>query len=80
VVGLVAGTSLRQVAIGLVLGFAGALALTRVLSIFMYEVSVTDPLTFGVAVLLLVATALAAGIVPARRASAVDPLAALRSD
>jgi predicted permease len=80
VVALVAGASLRQVAIGLVLGLAGALALTRLLSIFMYEVSVTDPLTFAVAVLLLVATALVAGIVPARRASGVDPLAALRSD
>jgi len=80
VLGLVVRGASRQMAIGLALGLAGALAATRVMEMFMYQVSPNDPLTFALVFGLLVATALAACIVPARRASRVDPLVALRSD
>ncbi len=59
---------------------AGAFGLTRLISIFMYEVSATDPLTFGLVLILLGITAMLAGFVPARRASRVDPIVALRTD
>jgi len=63
---------------GVALGIAGALATTRVLSSLLFEVKPNDPVTFiGVAVL-LAAVAVVAGLVPARRASRVDPLVALR--
>jgi predicted permease len=64
---------------GVALGVAGALAATRVLASLLFEVKPNDPLTFvGVAVL-LAAVAVVAGLVPARRASRVDPLVALRA-
>ena len=64
--------------VGLALGLTGALAGTRVLAGFLYEVSPTDPLTFlGVAGVILAVAALAA-FFPARRASGMDPLEALR--
>jgi putative ABC transport system permease protein len=65
---------------GLALGIAGALGLTRLLQSQLYEVSVTDPLTFVVAPLFLALVALVACWLPARRATAVDPVAALRED
>jgi len=77
---LVARTSVVQMAAGLALGLAGAFGLTRVMSVFMYEVSPTDPLTFGLVLVLLGITAVLAGIVPARRASHVDPIVALRTE
>jgi ABC-type antimicrobial peptide transport system permease subunit len=66
------------VGIGLVLGVAGALALTRTLDHLLYEVEPTDPLTFLIVSLLLVLTALLACYVPARRATRIDPMRALR--
>jgi putative ABC transport system permease protein len=63
---------------GLAIGLGGAFALTRVLSDFLYQVSVTDPATFALLSLLLAAVALLACWIPARRATKVDPLAALR--
>jgi len=63
---------------GVALGTAGALAVTRVLENFLFEVRPTDPVTFGAVSALLVAVALLAGLLPARRASTVDPLVALR--
>lgn len=80
IVRLVARTSLAQVVIGLALGLAGALAMSRVLGMFMYEVSPTDPPTFVVVLLVLVATATASVLIPARRASNVDPVETLRGD
>ena len=71
---------MRPAVVGLVTGIVGALILTRVLSRLLYGVSATDPLTFlGVAVV-LVAVALVATWIPARRASGVDPAIALRSE
>jgi putative ABC transport system permease protein len=66
------------VSAGLAIGTAGALAVTRVLAKFLFEVRPTDPLTFVVVVLVLAAAALAAGWIPARRATRVDPMVALR--
>ena len=64
--------------IGLVLGLAGAVAATRVLSSLLYGVKPTDPLTFAGVALLFAAAALAASYIPARRATQVDPIIALR--
>jgi ABC-type antimicrobial peptide transport system permease subunit len=71
---------MRLLVIGLVVGFAGALATSRVLRAMLFQVSATDPLTyFGVA-LLLAAVAAVACWIPARRASRVDPMEALRME
>ncbi len=63
---------------GLLLGLAGAFALTRTISAFLFGVAPGDPLTFGVVTSVLLVVALAALIGPARRASRVDPLTCLR--
>ena len=76
---LVAG-GLRLVVIGGVLGLALALAAARLLGGLLFEVSALDPLTFLGVPLVLGAAALLAAWLPARRASRVDPLAALRTD
>ena len=69
-----------SVAAGLALGLGGAIGLTRILSSLLYEVSATDPLTFTLAPLGLIAVGLTAMLIPARRASQVDPVEALRQD
>jgi putative ABC transport system permease protein len=65
---------------GVVLGLAGAFALTRVMSSLLFGVSTTDTLTFAAPPLVLGAIALLAGYFPARRASRIDPTIALRSE
>ena len=75
----VVGRTLALAAAGIAAGRAGALALSRLLTSLLYGVSPFDPLTFAVTVVVLLALAVLAGYFPARRASLVDPIAALRS-
>jgi ABC-type antimicrobial peptide transport system permease subunit len=70
--------SLLLVTVGVSLGVLGALAVTSVLARFLFEVKPTDFPTFLMVAALLVAVALLSGLVPAQRATRVDPLVALR--
>jgi len=63
---------------GIALGLGGAFALTRVMSALLFQVSATDPATFGGIALLFLLVALAASYIPARHAARIDPMAALR--
>jgi putative ABC transport system permease protein len=78
VVRMVLRRSIGLIIPGLTLGLASSFAITRVLAKFLFEVAPTDPVTFIAVSALLASVAIAAGIGPARRASRVDPLAALR--
>jgi putative ABC transport system permease protein len=75
---LVVGKGLKMAVIGIGIGIAGVLALTRFLLSLLYLVEPTDPLTFIVVPLALVIVAAAASYIPARRATKVDPMVALR--
>jgi ABC-type antimicrobial peptide transport system permease subunit len=75
---LVLRQGLKLSLIGVAIGIAGALAMTRLVSGFLYGVKASDPLTFVAVSLLLILVALAASYIPARRATTVDPMAALR--
>jgi ABC-type lipoprotein release transport system permease subunit len=72
--------SLRPVALGVALGLCGALALTRLMTTLLYQVSPTDPVVLTGVTLLLAAVAAVAGLLPARRAARIDPLIALRHE
>jgi predicted permease len=74
------GQSVRLAAIGTVLGLAAAFGLTRLLAGFLYGVKSTDPLTYATVVAILGAVAIFAAFVPARRATQVDPMLALRHE
>jgi putative ABC transport system permease protein len=75
---LIVGQGMVLIAIGAGIGLALAFAATRVLKSLLFGISATDPLTFAVVVILLMAVALLACYLPARRATKVDPLEALR--
>ena len=75
---LVVWESARLAAAGVLIGLAGALATTRVMRSLLFDVSPTDPVTLGVVTVVLLAMAAAASWMPARRASRVDPVDALR--
>jgi len=68
----------RLVAIGLALGLAGSLAATRLIATLLFGVKPTDPLTFAAVAAILASVTLAACYIPARRATRVDPIVALR--
>ncbi|MBO0859260.1 MAG: ABC transporter permease [Chloracidobacterium sp.] len=80
VVELVLKQGLALAALGVAIGLAASLALTRLMKGLLFGVSAADPLTFVVIALLLVAVALMAAMVPASRAAKVDPIAALRRE
>lgn len=75
---MILGEGLKLIAAGIAIGIAGALVLTRLLSSMLYDVRPTDPVTFAVVSSVLIVVALLACYVPARRATQVDPMVALR--
>ena len=75
---LVVGQGLVLTLVGLGFGIAGAVGLTRLMERLLFGVTATDPLTFGLVALLITAVALLACYLPARRATKVDPMVALR--
>lgn len=75
---LVLGQAAKLAMMGVVVGIAAALALTRLMSTLLFGVSATDPTTFAGVALLLVVVALAASYIPVRRAMKLDPMVALR--
>ncbi|MEX2177737.1 MAG: ADOP family duplicated permease [Gemmatimonadaceae bacterium] len=77
---LVVGAGLKLTAIGLVVGLLGAFASTRLLTGLLYGVSPVDPVSFVAIALLMVAIALVASYMPARRAVRIDPMTALRAE
>jgi ABC-type antimicrobial peptide transport system permease subunit len=72
--------ALRQVAAGLAIGLAVALLLATPIAAFVFEVSPHDPRVYAVATAVLTLTAVAAALIPARRAARVDPLIAMRME
>jgi putative ABC transport system permease protein len=75
---LILGQGLRTIVIGIAVGLAGSFVVTRTVASQLFGVTPTDPLTFASVILLLIAAALLASYIPARRAAKVDPMVALR--
>jgi putative ABC transport system permease protein len=80
IVGMVVGEGLKLALAGGLAGIAGALALSRLLSGVLYSIGAADPLTYCAVALVLVAVGLVASYLPARRATRIDPIAALRHE
>jgi putative ABC transport system permease protein len=80
VLSLVIGQGLALAGLGVAVGLAAALALTRLMKSLLFDVSATDPLTFVAIACLLILVALLAAWLPGRRAMRVDPIVALKSD
>jgi len=78
IVWLILGQAMRTSLLGVGLGLVAAFTLTRVMRSLLFEVSATDPLVFGGLAVLLICVALIASYIPARRATKIDPLLALR--
>jgi putative ABC transport system permease protein len=78
ILGLVLRSGMLMTGIGLVLGLGGALALSRLLATLLFGVGERDPATIGAVAVILAAVALLACYLPARRATRVDPVIALR--
>jgi ABC-type antimicrobial peptide transport system permease subunit len=77
---IVAGQTAAVAGSGMTVGLLGAYGLSRAMSSLVFEVSVTDPIVFGAVASLLGAVAAAAGFLPARRATRIDPMIALRRE
>ncbi|MFN7944435.1 MAG: ABC transporter permease [Blastocatellia bacterium] len=77
---MVISQGLKLVIGGVLIGLAGALALTKLMKSLLFSVSASDPLTFATVALMLIAVALLACWIPARRATKVDPMIALRCE
>ena len=80
IIGLVVRQGMELAGIGIVVGLIGAVALTRVMASLLFGVSTTDAATFGVVPALLTGVAFAATVIPAWRATSVDPMVALREE
>jgi putative ABC transport system permease protein len=76
----IVGEALALAGVGLVLGTCGALAVTRLMTSMLFEVSPADPASYAVTIAALAATATTAAWVPARRAMRVDPMIARRAE
>jgi putative ABC transport system permease protein len=75
---LVIRQGIVYVLVGLAIGLAAALAMTRALESLLYQIKATDPITFVVAVLVLIGVAVVALYIPGRRAAKLEPMDALR--
>ena len=80
VVGMIFGQGLWQLGIGMAVGLTLALGISQLLKIVLFQVQPRDPVIFGGVAIVLIVVGLIACLVPARRATLVDPLVALRSD
>ena len=80
VLGMVMGFGIRLTLVGVVIGLAGAFAASRLLTSLLFEMSAVNPLVFSLAALFLLAVAVLASYIPARRAASIDPMRALRAE
>jgi predicted permease len=80
VVGMVLGQGMRMTALGLVVGIVGSLLLTRLVSTLLFDVKPTDPVTFAAVAVFIALVGTLACLIPARRATTVDPMVVLRDD